>query len=325
VREAALASSTPLDDVNFNTSFDIVGQPKIEGKNEKSTLIRALSGSFNTAIGTPVARGRAISDDDTASAPFVAVVNEAFANKYFHGVNPLGQQLDLGGKDTGMLKAYTIVGVLKDNLRHSLTEPPKPELSLSYQQVPPNSLFYAMLLASATQYVLHARSNVDLTQSIHHVVQETAPGFAVDDLKTMDAAVEDATGNQRLGVYLLGSFAGLAVLMVVAGLYGVLSQLVSQRQQEVGIRIALGATRESILTLFLRQSWRLIAAGILVGLIASVLATRLVQSFLFNVPALDPWSYLAAAFALAVVGTLAALIPARRASLVEPMQTLRSE
>ena len=113
--------------------------------------------------------------------------------------------------------------------------------------------------------------------------------------------------------------------MVMAGLYGVLSQLVSQRQQEVGIRLALGATRESILELFLRQSWRLIAAGIAGGLIAAVLATRLVQSFLFNVPALDPLSYLAAAIGLAVVGTLAALIPARRASRVEPMVALRNE
>jgi putative ABC transport system permease protein len=326
VREAALASSTPLDDVNFNTSFEVIGRPKVEGtRNERSTLIRALSGDFPNAIGTPIVQGRAISDDDTASAPFVAVINQALADKYFHGVNPLGEQLDLGGKETGMLKPYTIVGVLQNNIRHNLTESPKPELSLSYQQVPSDSLFYAILLASATQYVLHTRGNVDLTQSIHHVVQETAPGFAVDDLQTMDAAVEKATGNQRLGVYLIGSFAGLAVVMVVAGLYGVLSQVVSQREQEVGIRIALGATRESILALFLRQSWSLIAFGTGAGLIVSLGATRLVRSFLFNVPAMDPWSYLAAALGLAAVGTLAALIPARRASMVEPMVALRNQ
>ncbi|AXC10974.1 protein of unknown function DUF214 [Acidisarcina polymorpha] len=326
VRDAALATSTPLDDVNFNSSFEIVGQPKVEGtKNERQTLIRALSGSFPAAIGTPIARGRAISDDDTASAPFVAVINQALADRYFHGANPLGQQIDLGGKETGMLQPYTIVGVVQDNIRHNLTESPKPELSLSYQQVPPDSLFYAILLASATQYVIHTSGSIDLTQSIHHVVQDTAPGFAVDDLKTMETAVEDATGNRRLGVYLIGSFAGLAILMVMAGLYGVLSQLVSQRQQEVGIRIALGATRESILALFLRQSWRLIAFGIVAGVVVSVLATRLVRSFLFGVPALDPWSYLAAGVALVVVGTLAALIPARRASMVEPMEALRNE
>jgi putative ABC transport system permease protein len=326
VRDAALASSTPLDGVNFNTSFEIVGQPKGDGtKNDKSTAIRVLSGNFPQAIGTPVARGRAISDDDTASAPFVAVLNQAFADKYFRSVDPVGQQIDLGGKETGMLKPYTIVGVLQNNIHHSLTDSPKPELSLPYQQVPPDSLFYPMLLASATQYVLHTGNNMDLTRSIHRAVQETAPGFAVDDLKTMDSAVEDATGNQRMGVYLIGSFAGLAILMVVAGLYGVLSQVVSQRQQEVGIRLALGATRESILALFLRQSWRLIAFGIVAGLIASILARRLVQSFLFNVPALDVWSYLAAALGLALVGTLAALIPARRASRVEPMEALRNE
>jgi putative ABC transport system permease protein len=284
-----------------------------------------LSGSFSDTIGTPIAQGRGISDDDTASAPPVAVVNQAFADQYFRGVNPLGQQLDLGGKETGMLKPYTIVGILQNNVRHNLAESTKPELSLSYLQIPPNSLFYPLVLAAATQYVIHTSGRVDLTQSVHRAVQETAPGFAVDDLKTMTAAVEDATGNQRLGVYLIGSFAGLAVLMVVAGLYGVLSQVVSQRQQEVGIRIALGATRESILALFLRQSWRLIAFGIVAGVLVSVGATRLVRSFLFNVPALDPWSYVAAALALAIVGTLAALIPARRASLVEPMVALRNE
>jgi predicted permease len=326
VHDAALASSTPLDGVNFNTSFEVLGQPKMENtKNERHSAIRALSGGFPAAIGTPIVQGRAISDDDTASAPFVALINQALADQYFHGINPIGQQLDLGGKETGMIKPYTIVGVLQNNLRHNLAESPKPELSLSYQQVPPDSLFYAILLASATQYVLHTAGNVDLTQSIHHVVQETAPGFAVDDLKTMESAVEDATGNQRLGVYLIGSFAGLAVLMVMAGLYGVLSQLVSQRQQEVGIRIALGATRESILALFLRQSWALIAVGIVVGLVVSVAATRLVRSFLFNVPVLDPWSYVAAAVGLVVIGTLAALIPARRASRVEPMVALRNE
>jgi putative ABC transport system permease protein len=326
VRAAALASSTPLDGVNINSSFEIVGQPKSEADSKhRGTKIRVMSGDYSEAIGTPMAKGRGISDEDTASAPGAVVINQAFADKYFHGVNPVGQQLDLGGTETGMLKPFTIVGVLENNLRRNLTEATQPELTLSYQQVPRSSLFYSFMLASATQFILRTNGDIDLTQSIHRVIRETAPGFAVDDLKSMQNAVEDATGNQRLGVYLIGSFAGLAALMVMAGLYGVLSQLVSQRQQEVGIRIALGATRESILALFLRQSWRLIAIGVVGGLVASVLATRLVQSFLFNVPTLDPLSYLAAAIGLGVVGTLAALIPARRASRVEPMVALRNE
>ena len=334
VRVAALASSTPLDGVAITSSFDVVGQPKAEsGKDSRITRIRVMSGDYSQAIGTTIVKGRPISDSDTASAPFVAVINEALADKYFRNVNPIGQQIDLSGKDpiddkdndTGMLKPYTIVGVLENNIRRSMTEAPEPELTLSYQQVPRASLFYPIVLASATQFILHTSGDVDLSQTIHRVIGETAPGFAVDDLKSMQGALDDATGNQRLGVYLIGSFAALAALMVMAGLYGVLSQLVNQRQQEVGIRIALGATRESILTLFLRQSWRLIAIGIVGGLVASVLATRLVQSFLFNVPTLDPLSYLAAAIGLGVVGTLAALIPARRASRVEPMVALRNE
>ena len=326
VRDAALASSTPLDGVNIDSSFDIVGQPKIEAdKSGRNTKIRVASGDYSQAIGTQIIKGRGISDDDTASSLPVAVINQALADKYFRNVNPIGQQLDLGGKDTGMLKPYTIVGVIENNLRRNLTAATQPELTLSYQQIPRDSLFYTFLLASATQFVLHTSGNIDLTQTIHRVIRETAPGFAVDDLKSMESAFEDATGNQRLGVYLIGSFAALAALMVMAGLYGVLAQLVRQRQQEVGVRIALGATRESILALFLRQSWRLIAIGVVGGLVASVLATRLVQSFLFNVPTLDPLSYLAAAIGLGIVGTLAALIPARRASRVEPMEALRNE
>jgi len=324
VRYAALASSTPLDGIDLHTSFDVVGQPKAE-EGDRETRIRVISGQLPEALGSVVVRGRSISDDDTANAPFVAVINQAFADKYFRNVNPIGQQLDLGGKDTGMLKPYTIVGVFENNLRHNLAEAPNPELTLAYRQIPVTSLFYSFVVASATQYVIRSSGDIDLTRSIHGVIRELAPGFAVDDLQTMDAAVEKATGNQRLGVYLIGSFAGLAVLMVVAGLYGVLSQLVSQRQQEVGIRIALGATRESILALFLRQSWVLIAFGTGAGLVVSLVATRLVRSFLFNVPALDPWSYLAAAVGLAAVGTLAALIPARRASMVEPMVALRNQ
>jgi putative ABC transport system permease protein len=333
VRVAALASSTPLDGVNITTSFDVIGQPKSDSaKGSRNAKIRVMSGDYSQAIGTTIVKGRAISDDDTASAPFVAVINQALADRYFRNVNPIGQQVDLSGKDdsgdntnTGMLKPYTVVGVLENNIRHNMTGATEPELTLSYQQVPRDSLFYPIVLASATQFILHTSGDVDLSQTIHRVIHETAPGFAVDDLKSMQSALDDATGNQRLGVYLIGSFAALAALMVMAGLYGVLSQLVSQRQQEVGIRIALGATRESILTLFLRQSWRLIAVGIVGGLVASVLATRLVQSFLFNVPALDPLSYIAAALGLALVGTLAALIPARRASRVEPMVALRNE
>ncbi len=325
VRDAALASSTPLDDLNLRTSFDIVGQPKSDpGTDDKYAYVRATSGDFNAAIGVPMVSGRAISDDDAANAPFVAVVNQALVDQYFRNTSPLGRQVDLGD-DSGMIKKYTIVGVLQNTVRRNLNQAPVPELTLSYRQVPTTSLFYGILVASATQYVIHTSGDFDLARSIHKVMRETAPGFAVDDLKTMQTSVEDATGGPRLGFYLIGSFALLSILMVVAGLYGVLSQLVAQREQEVGIRLALGATRKSILLLFLRQSWWLVGIGIIAGLAASAAGSRLVRSFLFNVAGLDPWSYAAAAIGLILIGTLAALIPARRASMVEPMVALRNE
>jgi putative ABC transport system permease protein len=141
----------------------------------------------------------------------------------------------------------------------------------------------------------------------------------------MQQAVEKNTFSQRLGLNLVGSFAGLAVAMVIAGLYGVLSQLVSYRRREIGVRMALGATRKSVAELVLRQGSILIGSGLAAGLLLAFATTRLIKGFLYQVQALDMWTYVAVAVTLLAVGLIAALIPARRAAYIEPMQALRTE
>jgi putative ABC transport system permease protein len=157
------------------------------------------------------------------------------------------------------------------------------------------------------------------------VFHQAAPGFALDEFQTMQQVVEKNTFSQRLGLYLVGSFAGLAVAMVIAGLYGVLSQLVSYRRREIGVRMALGATRPSVAQLILRQGSILIGAGLGAGLLLAFATARLIKGFLYQVQPLDVWTYVAVALTLPVIGLIAALLPARRAASIEPMQALRTE
>jgi ABC-type antimicrobial peptide transport system permease subunit len=141
----------------------------------------------------------------------------------------------------------------------------------------------------------------------------------------MQQAVDTSNFSQRLGLYLTGAFAGMAILMVIAGLYGVLAQLVSYRRREIGVRLALGSTRQKILGMFFKQGLILVSVGLVLGVVCALGAGRLVKSFLYGVKPLDIWTDVGVAILLIVVGCLAAVIPARRAAAVEPIEALRDE
>jgi putative ABC transport system permease protein len=274
---------------------------------------------------TPVIRGRMISEDDTESYPYVIAINEALAQKYFSGKDPLGQQLDLGGKDTGMIKPYTIVGVIGDQVDTNAAVPPQPVLMIPYQQVPTTSLFYQALLRTIVNFVVKTRGDIAIAPEMRSVFHKVAPDYALDNFQTMREAVDQSNFSSRMGLYLTGAFAGMAVLMVIAGLYGVLAQLVSYRRREFGIRLALGATPAGILRMVLRQGLVFVGAGLAIGILIAVFAGDLVQSFLYQVKPEDAWTYCGVALLLLIVGSVAALVPARRAASVEPMAALRDE
>ncbi len=324
VERAALASAPPLSGMDLHSSFEIVGQPK-DPANPAEARVSAVSGDYAKTMGTPVVRGRMIGDDNVATNPFVTVINEALARKYFAGKDPLGKQIDLGGKDTGMIKPYTIVGILGDQVDRSVGGYIQPFILLSQQQIPTTSLFYQALLKTMVSFVVKTKGNIPVAAEMRSVFQQAAPGFALDNFQTMQEAVEQNTFSQRLGLYLVGSFAGLAVVMVVAGLYGVLSQLVSYRRREIGVRMALGATRQSVAQMILRQGSILIGGGLGVGLLLAFATGRLIKSFLYQVHPLDMWTYVAVALTLPAIGLIAALLPARKAASIQPMQALRED
>ncbi len=324
VEDAALVTSPPLSDLGIGSSFEIVGRAK-DRDLHLETNVTAVSGEYARTLDTPVMRGRMIASSDAESAPFVLVVNQAFVKKYFPGEEPLGKQINLGGKDTGMLKPYTIVGVLADQAQGAVAADIQPAVFLPMQQIPTTSLFYPALLKTVVSFVVRTRGNIPMATEMRDVFHRDAPGYALDDFETMQEAVEKNTFAQRLGLYLVGSFAGLAVVMVIAGLYGVLSQLVSYRRREIGVRMALGATRRSVAEMVLRQGSMLVGAGLIAGLVLALAGGRLVKSFLYQVQPLDASTYCAVALALAIIGLMAALLPARRAATIQPMQALREE
>ena len=324
VESAALATSPPLSGMNLGSSFDILGQPT-DRSNKPEARVTAVSGDYARVLGTPIVRGRMIGDGDALTTPFVAVVNEVLVKKFFAGTDPLGKQINLGGKDTGMIKPFTIVGVLGDQVDSAVGGEVQPLILLSQQQIPTTSLFYQALLKTVVTFVVKTRGNLPVAQEMRSVFHQLAPGFALDQFQTMQEAVDKNTFSQRLGLYLVGSFAGLAIAMVIAGLYGVLSQLVSYRKREIGVRMALGATRASVAKLVLRQGSILIGAGLAAGLVLAFATGRLIKGFLYEVKPLDASTYVAVAVMLTGIGLVAALIPARRAASIQPMQALRDE
>ena len=324
VEDAALATSPPLSGLGVGSSFEILGETK-DPKIPWQTSVTAVSGHYARVFGTPIVRGRIIDDSDTAATQFVVVVNEAFAKAYFAGKDPIGKQINLGGKDTGMIKPYSIVGVLADQRDKSVEVPATPSLMIPEEQIPTTSLFYQALLKTVVNFAVKTRGDIPIAPQMRAIFHSAAPGYALDDFQTMQETVDKSTFSQRLGLYLVGSFAGLAIAMVIAGLYGVLSQLVSYRRREIGVRMALGATRASVAQLVLRQGSVLIGVGLVIGLILSFASGRLVKSFLYEVKPTDIATYFAVAGALVVVGLIAALIPARKAASIQPMQALRED
>jgi predicted permease len=324
IEGAALVTSPPLSGINMGSSFKVSGRPD-DPEHKLNARLTAVSGGYARVMGTPIVRGRMINEDDAAGQPYVVVINETLARTYFAHEDPLGHQIEFGHKETGMRMAYTIVGVIGDYADTGVSQPAQPLIFFPYQQVPTTSIFYPLLLRTIVNFAVKTRSDVAVAPLMRAAFRQVAPDFALDNFQTMQQVVAQNYFNDRLGLYLIGSFAGLAVLMVIAGLYGVLAQLVSYRRREIGVRLALGANRKDILTMILRQGSALVVVGLAVGLVVALATSSLVKSFLFGVKPIDLSTYIGVVVLLLTVGTLASFVPARRAAAVEPIQALRDE
>jgi putative ABC transport system permease protein len=278
--------------------------------------VPSVNATFFHAMQEPVMAGRSFSEDDDATHPLVAVVNESFAKHYF--TNPaaaVGRRVASGGGKN--LEYMTIVGVTRDAKHVNLREAATPTLFMPLKQA-----------KSVDQLYLYIRTATPPEQTfalIRQTINQIDAGLAVDELRTMDEQIDTTLSNERMIELLAISFGLLATMLAGVGLYGVLAFSTAQRTREIGIRIALGSTRLGVSRLVLLDVLRLAGIGIIVAIPCSVLLGRLLRSQLFGVSTADPFTLVAVVFLIAIVALLAAVIPARRASSVDPTTALRAE
>jgi putative ABC transport system permease protein len=273
------------------------------------------SPGFLEALGVRLLRGRLLSDSDRAGAPFVGVINEALAARYFAGQDPLGRRVQLGDEDDPWVE---IVGVIASTKNRGLDADAEPELFASTLQ----------LAGFNNQMFLVVRTDGDpyaVLPAIRRAVESLDPEQPVYAVRTIEQAFELSQFRRRFSTTLLGLFGGFALVLAAVGIYGVVSYATSQRTREVGVRMALGAKRADVTRLFVRQAMIPVGIGAVLGAVAAFGVGRVMTSLLFEVEAGDPITIGAAGLVLAAVGVLAAWVPARRASRLDPVRALRVE
>jgi predicted permease len=283
---------------------------------ESQSNLNAVGADYFGTMGVPLLAGREFTDADHRTAPKVAVVNEAFARHFLPNQNAVGRRMRVGGGSQSALD-MEIVGVVKDATYSSMRDPTPRVFFTPYKQVE--------RLGPLNYYL---RTNVEPEQIAALVRNEVAaldPSLPVGELKTMEAQIEEQLFGERLISQLTTLFAGLATLLASIGLYGVLAYSVSKRTREIGIRMALGAQRGSILSLLLREGFRLATVGIAIGLATSYACTRFIESQLYGVSPRDVTTFVAMTFLFLVVALLACYIPGRRAASIDPAVALRTE
>lgn len=287
-----------------------------------SAEVRAASPGLMQVLGVPMRSGRFFDERDTATTLPVAVVNRLFVNRYLGGGDVLGKQIRFGRTPT----TATIVGVMDDVHQDAVSASSKPEFYVCIPQVARDNPLYRPLLSRYMELAVRTEVRPDaMVSDLRRKIAETNPHLAIGEFSTMETAVEDSISAQKLAAGVIGVFGGLALLITTVGLYGLLSYLVEQRKREIGIRMALGASRGIVIGMIIRQTLVLLVAGVAIGLGFALWSNRLLHSFLFGVGASDPWTVCLAPLALVVAGLIAALVPARRAASVNPVDALRAE
>jgi putative ABC transport system permease protein len=309
VQSAGAVSRLPLAGGNSDRGFQLPGDNK-----RYNADIRVAAPTYFQTMGIPLLKGRGLTEQDAQSSAQVAVVNDAFARSVLPGQDPIGKYILNFGPSPNRIQIIGVVG----NVRHvGLETAPRPEAYLPFGQAHWPSAFMVV------------RTNVSdplaLTSAVQSAVWNVSKDVPLADIRTMQDVIANSTLRRKFTMLLLAIFAGLAMLLAAIGLYGVMSYAVSQRTHEIGIRMALGAQKTDVLRMVVRQGMGLVALGLVLGVVASVAATRLMAGLLFGVSATDPATFSVVAILLASVALAANYVPARRAAKVDAMVALRYE
>ncbi len=312
IEAVGATSELPLSGQHSDDPFHIPG--RTYGPSEfDDAQFRQVTPGYLSAMRIPLISGRWLDEHDNANSPGVVVVNQAFVRRFFSGGNVIGQPLQLMGDPQSTRE---IVGVIGNVTHIALSEPDWPEMYVPYAQFAPPTM----------NVVVRAAANpMNLATALQAQVSSVDKDVTLSAVTSMDDVLGASVSQPRFSSQLLGVFAALALLLAAIGLYGLMAYFVTQRRSEIGIRMALGATREDILKLVLRHGGVLAIIGMTIGLAASMIATRVLSSLLFAVSPTDPQTFLAVALLLAGVALGACYVPARRAMKVDPMVALRYE
>ncbi|HEV2841714.1 MAG TPA: ABC transporter permease [Chthoniobacterales bacterium] len=322
VESAAIGSNIPFDEGSWDSSFHITGTPELPPAQEPSAEINIVSADYFRAMGMPLIRGRAFGPEEVFGRPRSIIIDETLAQKFFPGVDPIGRNIDDNQTLVENPPPTTVVGVVARTRNEA---PGEANIeSLQFHQIYFCSAQYAV--RGNTMVVrVKAGDPLALVPAIKRQVQALDPEQSLGAVATMEKNIGASLAARRLTMSLLGAFAGLALVLASVGIYGVMALSTTQRTRELGIRFALGASRSDVLRLVLGQGIALIGIGLAAGLLGAFAASRALNSLLYGVGALDAAALLGALVTLAAVAFIACYLPARRASLVNPLEALRTE
>lgn len=314
VQYAAFAWGVPLTGNNWPATLDIEGQPPALKESDKTALpLRAVTPDYFKLMGMALMDGREFRSTDDDKATRVAIVNQAFAERFFPHSNAVGRKFWFGGRDKPGIE---IVGEIANGRTDDLTQKASPEIYLPLWQ------------AMAFSKHLVVRTTADprsVVVSVERALRSVDPTAAIENVKTLEQIRDESQASRTFAMHLLAGFAAIASVLTLVGIYGVLSLSVASRRRELAIRSAVGAQQKDISKLIFGEGFRLIGAGVLVGIVLSVALSRVLRSFLFEVQPSDPVTlgFVGALFVL--VGLLACWVPVRRARRVDPLEALRYE
>jgi len=316
VQAVGVVNELPLSDSESLSTLEVEGYP-----NEKQQLVeeRGITRGYLSAMQTPLLQGRDFSDEDVSGHRLVAIVNEAFAKKYFANRDAIGRRIRTGANES--TPWVIVVGVAKDVRYLSLEVAPVPQVYRPFLQVE----WRESSIVGAYVAVSSSLPPGAVVAEIRGAVRGIDPSLAVADVHTMSELVSLVTARRRFQTTLLTVFSGAAMLLAMVGVYGLLAYSVRQRTGEIGIRVALGSSKSGVMRLILREGLALLGVGLVMGEAAALVCTRLLTGFLYGVPAFDPATFAVVPIVLLVATIAACLIPSLRAAAVDPSNALRHE
>jgi putative ABC transport system permease protein len=312
VSAAGMIQSVPMRG-DYVLSFTIEGRPPVGPNQEPSANHRVISPDYFKAMGIPLLRGRSFTLEDREKSPMVAIVDQKFVDRYFPDQDPMGKGLDIGNGTDGF---YKIVGVVGSVLHDALDGKPSPTMYIPYAQDAFSSMWVVVRAkGEPTQLSAAARQAV-------RDIDSTLPAFAMTPLADV---VSESIAQRRFSMLLIGVFGAIALVLAAVGLYGVVSYSVSQRTQEIGLRMAIGADRRDVLRLIVGGGMKLAVIGVVIGVAGALALSKVIATMLFELTPMDLVSYSGTVMVLLAVAMVACYVPARRAMRVDPIIALRAE